>query len=49
MSSGAFTLASAPLLPWLAIASLGAACLLILGFGILRRGRVVSVMPDGEG
>ena len=39
MSSGAFTLASAPLLPWLAIASLGAACLLILGFGILRRAR----------
>ena len=39
MSSGAFTLASAPLLPWLAIASLGAACVLILGFGILRRAR----------
>ena len=39
MSSGAFTLASAPLLPWLAIASLGTACLLILGFGILRRAR----------
>jgi hypothetical protein len=39
MSGAAFTLATAPLLPWTAIALLGAACVLILGFGILRRAR----------
>ena len=37
MSGGAFTLATAPLLPWTAIALLGAACALVLGFGLLRR------------
>ncbi len=39
MSGGAFTLAFAPLLPWAAIASLGAACVLILGYGMLHRAR----------
>jgi hypothetical protein len=39
MSFGAITLAFAPLLPWAAIALLGGACLLILGFGMLRRAR----------
>ncbi len=37
MSGSAFTLATAPLLPWAAIALLGAACVLVLGLGILRR------------
>ena len=39
MTGGAFTIASAPLLPWLAIAALTAVCILCLGFGILRRAR----------
>jgi hypothetical protein len=39
MSGSAFTLATAPLLPWAVIALLGAACVLILGLGILRRAR----------
>src|SRR5713101_6361995 len=39
MSGSAFTLAAAPLLPWAAIALLSAACVLVLGFGILRRAR----------
>jgi hypothetical protein len=37
MTGSAFTLASAPLLPWFAIAFLGAVGALVLGFGILRR------------
>ncbi len=37
MTGSAFTLASAPLLPWPAIAALGALCILVLGFGIWRR------------
>jgi hypothetical protein len=37
MTGSAFTLASAPLLPWFAIAFLGTACALVLAFGILRR------------
>jgi hypothetical protein len=37
MSAGALTLSTAPLLPWTAIALLGAACALALGFGLLRR------------
>jgi len=36
MSVGAFTLATAPLLPWTAVAALGAVCALVLGFGLLR-------------
>jgi hypothetical protein len=39
MSVGAFTLATAPLLSWMAIALLGALCALVLGFGLLRRAR----------
>jgi len=39
VSVGAFSLATAPLLPWTAIAVLGALCALILGFGLLRRAR----------
>jgi hypothetical protein len=39
MSSSGFTLATAPLLPWVYIALLGTACALVLGFGILRRAR----------
>jgi hypothetical protein len=39
MSGSAFTLATAPLLPWAAIAGLGAACVLVLAFGIVRRAR----------
>ena len=39
MSGGAFTIAFAPLLPWAAIALLGGACVLVLGFGMLRRAR----------
>jgi hypothetical protein len=37
MTGSAFALASAPLLPWFAIAFLGAAGALVLAFGILRR------------
>jgi hypothetical protein len=37
MTGSAFALASAPLLPWYAIAFLGAACALVLSVGILRR------------
>ena len=37
MSVGAFTLATAPLLPWTASALLAAVCALVLGFGLLRR------------
>ena len=39
MSVGAFTLATAPLLPWAAIALLAAVSALVLGFGLLRRAR----------
>ena len=39
MSVGAFTLATAPLLTWTAIAVLGAASALVLGLGLLRRAR----------
>src|SRR5262249_5287552 len=41
MTGNAFSLAVAPLLPWPAIAALGAMGLLLLVFGILRRGRGV--------
>src|SRR5689334_8837579 len=41
MTGGALSLAAAPLLPWYAIAALGAAGLLILGFGVLRGARGV--------
>jgi hypothetical protein len=41
MGSG-FTLASAPLLPWWAIAALAAGCVLVIGFGILRGARGLS-------
>jgi hypothetical protein len=37
MSVGAFTLATAPLLSWTAIALLGAVSALVLGLGLLRR------------
>jgi hypothetical protein len=37
MTGSSLTLAFAPLLPWLAIAALGAVCALFIGFGILRR------------
>jgi hypothetical protein len=39
MIGDGFSLAAAPLLPWPAVAALGAACVLILAFGILRRAR----------
>jgi hypothetical protein len=39
MTSSAFTLAAAPLLPWWAIAMLAAVCVLCLGFGVMRRAR----------
>ena len=39
MSAGAFTLATAPLLPWTAVAALGAICAFVLAFGLLRRAR----------
>jgi hypothetical protein len=39
MSVGTLTLATAPLLPWTAIALLGAASVLALGLGLLRRAR----------
>ena len=42
MSVGAFSLATAPLLSWMAIALLGAVCALVLGFGLLRRARGLS-------
>ena len=41
MTGNAFSLAAAPLLPWSAIAALGAAGLLLLGFGVLRGARGV--------
>ena len=41
MGSG-FTLASAPLLPWWAIAALAAGCVLVIGFGIPRGARGLS-------
>ena len=41
MTGNAFSLAAAPLLPWYAIAALGAAALLILAFGVLRGARGV--------
>ena len=37
MTSSGFTLATAPLLPWWAIAMLAAVCVLCLGFGVTRR------------
>src|SRR4051794_32136031 len=37
MTGAGFTLASAPLLPWEAIAALGGLCVLVLAFGIWRR------------
>jgi hypothetical protein len=39
MSVGAFTIATAPLLSWTAIALFGAVSALVLGFGVLRRAR----------
>ncbi len=39
MSGSGFTVAAAPLLPWLAIALLAVACLLCLGLGAARRAR----------
>jgi hypothetical protein len=39
MSPDAFTLATAPFLPWAAIAALAVLCALVLGFGLLRRAR----------
>ncbi|MGH7030186.1 MAG: hypothetical protein ACREEZ_07150, partial [Stellaceae bacterium] len=39
MSGSGFLLSAAPLLPWAAIAVLGALCLLCLGFGAVRRAR----------
>jgi hypothetical protein len=39
MSVGTLTFATAPLLPWTAIALLGAASVLALGLGLLRRAR----------
>src|SRR5215467_9226345 len=39
MSVGGFSLATTPLLSWMAIALLGALCALVLGFGLLRRAR----------
>ena len=41
MTGNAFSLAAAPLLPWYAIAALGAAGLLLLAFGVLRGARGV--------
>src|SRR2546421_4586555 len=41
MTGNAFSLAAAPLLPWYLIAALGAAGLLLLAFGVLRRARGV--------
>jgi len=35
----AYTVAAAPLLPWWAIAALGAAAVLVLGLGLSRRAR----------
>jgi hypothetical protein len=42
VTGSAFTLAAAPLLPWPAIAALGALCVLVLGFGIFRRASGVT-------
>ena len=39
MSVGDFTLATASLLPWTAVAALGAICAFVLAFGLLRRAR----------
>ena len=39
MNGGGFVLATSPMLPWSAIAGLGAAAALILGFGAWRRAR----------
>jgi hypothetical protein len=39
MSGGAYTLATAPLLPWWLIASLGALSLLVVSFGLFQRAR----------
>jgi hypothetical protein len=39
MNGGAYTLATAPLLPWWLIASLGALSLLIVSFGLFQRAR----------
>jgi len=39
MNVGAFTLATAPLLSWVAIGLLAAVSALVLGFGLLRRAR----------
>ncbi len=39
MSSSGFVVVTAPMLPWAAIAVLGIACALGLGFGMLRRAR----------
>ncbi len=39
IGGSAYTLASAPLLPWWAIAALAAAALLVLGLGLWRRAR----------
>ena len=41
MTGNAFSLAVAPLLPWYAIGTLGAAGALLLAFGVLRRARGV--------
>ncbi len=41
MTGNAFSLAAAPLLPWYAIAALGAAGLLLLAFGVVRGARGV--------
>jgi hypothetical protein len=41
MTGNAFSLAAAPLVPWLAIAALGAAGIAVLAFGVLRRARGV--------
>jgi hypothetical protein len=39
MTASAYSLAAAPLLPWVMIAALGGACVLVLAIGILRRAR----------
>ncbi|HYZ41395.1 MAG TPA: hypothetical protein VE687_12330, partial [Stellaceae bacterium] len=39
MTASAYSLAAAPLLPWMVIAALGAACVVVLAIGILRRAR----------
>src|SRR5689334_5840099 len=42
IGGSAYTLASAPLLPWWAIAALAAAALLLVGLGLWRRARGVG-------